>query len=123
MARNTLALACAGTGRSRPIPGGRVAVPGVDLVCRPGETESISVRAMALADLAPGSVLRVALPCIAEAHRPQAAILGGDPWPCGFARNREEVAAMIRYAVEDGLAGPANAPDSLFHPSTPTEQP
>ena len=35
-----------------------------------------------------------------------------------FARNREEVAAMIRYAVADGLAAEAIPPEALFHPST-----
>ena len=44
--------------------------------------------------------------------------MGGDPWPYGFARNREEVAAMVRFAVADGLAPRAVEPEELFHPST-----
>ena len=64
------------------------------------------------------NVLRVSLPWIAAAYEEQAALMGGDPWPYGFARNREEVAAMIRYAVADGLAAQPIAPEALFHPST-----
>lgn len=80
-------------------------------------------RAMAVAELSLNNVLRVSLPWIAEAYRQQAAIMGGDPWPYGFARNRDEVAAMIRYAVEDGLAAAPIPPEALFHPSTLGEQP
>jgi 4,5-dihydroxyphthalate decarboxylase len=80
-------------------------------------------RALALAELQLGNVLRVSLPWIVDAYREQAAILGGDPWPYGFARNRAEVAAMIRYAVEDGLAAAPIEPEALFHPSTLTEAP
>ncbi len=54
----------------------------------------------------------------AAAAEEQAAIMGGDPWPYGFARNRDEVAAMIRFAVADGLAAEAIPPEALFHPST-----
>ena len=44
--------------------------------------------------------------------------MGGDPWPYGFARNRAEIAAMIRFAVADGLAAAPIEPEALFHPST-----
>jgi 4,5-dihydroxyphthalate decarboxylase len=44
--------------------------------------------------------------------------MGGNLWPYGFARNRAEVAAMIRYGVADGLAGRAIEPEALFHPTT-----
>ena len=80
-------------------------------------------RALAVAELALNNVLRVSLPWIAEAYRQQAAIMGGDPWPYGFARNRAEVSAMIRYAVEDGLARAPIEPEALFHPSTLGEVP
>ncbi|MBV1797881.1 ABC transporter substrate-binding protein [Siccirubricoccus sp. G192] len=79
-------------------------------------------RALSLAELQLVNVLRVSLPWIAAAYEEQAAIMGGDPWPYGFARNREEVAAMIRYAVADGLAAEAIPPEALFHPSTLQEQ-
>ena len=67
------------------------------------------------------NVLRVSLPWIAAAYEEQAAAMGGDPWPYGFARNRDEVAAMVRYAVADGLAAREIAPAALFHPSTLAE--
>ncbi len=74
-------------------------------------------RALSLAELSMVNVLRVSLPWIAAAAREQAEIMGGDPWPYGFARNRTEIAAMIRYAVADGLAAREIAPEDLFHPS------
>jgi 4,5-dihydroxyphthalate decarboxylase len=63
------------------------------------------------------NVLRVSLPWIAAEAEAQIAAMGGNPWPYGFARNRDEIAAMIRYAVADGLATTAIAPEALFHPS------
>ena len=76
-------------------------------------------KALALAELRMTNVLRVSLPWIAAAFEDQAAIMGGgDPWPYGVAANRAEVAAMIRYAVEDGLAARPVEPEALFHPST-----
>jgi 4,5-dihydroxyphthalate decarboxylase len=74
-------------------------------------------KAQALADLAMVNVLRVSLPWIAAEATAQTALMGGDPWPYGFARNRDEIAAMIRFAVADGLAAQAIAPEALFHPS------
>jgi 4,5-dihydroxyphthalate decarboxylase len=74
-------------------------------------------KAMALADLALTNVLRVSLPWIAYEAKRQTAMMGGDPWPYGFARNRDELAAMCRYAKEDGLALRDVAPEELFHPS------
>ena len=43
----------------------------------------------------------------------QIAAMGGNPWPSGFRRNRDEIAAMIRYAVADGLAAQEIAPEVL----------
>jgi 4,5-dihydroxyphthalate decarboxylase len=74
-------------------------------------------KAMALADLALTNVLRVSLPWIAYEAKRQTEMMGGDPWPYGFARNRDELAAMCRYAREDGLALRDVAPEELFHPS------
>jgi 4,5-dihydroxyphthalate decarboxylase len=74
-------------------------------------------KALSLAELAMVNVLRVSLPWIAAEAEAQMAFFGGDPWPYGFARNRAEIAAMIRYAVADGLAAQAIAPEVLFHPS------
>jgi 4,5-dihydroxyphthalate decarboxylase len=74
-------------------------------------------RAMAVADLSLVNVLRASLPWIAAEAEAQTRIMGGDPWPYGFRRNREEVGAMIRFAVADGLAAREIAPEHLFHPS------
>jgi 4,5-dihydroxyphthalate decarboxylase len=74
-------------------------------------------RAMAVADLSLVNVLRASLPWIAAEAEAQTKIMGGDPWPYGFRRNRDEVAAMIRFAVADGLAAREIAPEDLFHPS------
>ena len=74
-------------------------------------------RAMAVADLSMVNVLRASLPWIAAEAEAQTRIMGGDPWPYGFRRNRDEVAAMIRFAVADGLAAREIAPESLFHAS------
>jgi 4,5-dihydroxyphthalate decarboxylase len=63
------------------------------------------------------NVLRVSLPWIAAEAEAQAAAMGGNPWPYGFARNRDEIAAMIRFAVADGLAAREIPPEALFHPS------
>jgi 4,5-dihydroxyphthalate decarboxylase len=63
------------------------------------------------------NVLRVSLPWIAAEAEAQIAAMGGNPWPYGFARNRDEIAAMIRYAVADGLAAREIPPEALFHPS------
>lgn len=79
------------------------------------------IKADSLADLQRVNVLRVSLPWIAAAYEEQAAAMGGDPWPYGFARNRDEIAAMIRFAVADGLAAQDIPPEALFHPSTLAE--
>ena len=75
-------------------------------------------KALALAELSMVNVLRVSLPWIASEVTRQTEMMGGDPWPYGFARNREELAAMCRYAVADGLAVRDVAPEELFHPAT-----
>jgi len=77
-----------------------------------------AAKAVALAELSMVNVLRVSLPWIASEVERQTALMGGDPWPYGFARNRDELAAMCRYAREDGLAARAVEPEELFHPAT-----
>jgi 4,5-dihydroxyphthalate decarboxylase len=81
----------------------------------------VRARDMALAELRLVNVVRVSMPWAAAAFEEQAAIMGGDPWPYGFARNRDEIAAMVRFAVADGLAVEAIPPEALFHPSTLAE--
>lgn len=77
-----------------------------------------AAKAMALAELAMVNVLRVSLPWLASEVERQTALMGGDPWPYGFARNRDELAAMCRYAKADGLAPRDVPPEELFHPAT-----
>lgn len=78
----------------------------------------VRAKAMAVADLGRGNVLRVSLPWITTHYQETCALMNGDPWPYGFARNRAELAAMTRYAHADGLAARALDPAELFHPST-----
>jgi 4,5-dihydroxyphthalate decarboxylase len=77
-----------------------------------------AAKAASLAELAMVNVLRVSLPWIASEVAAQSAIMGGNPWPYGFARNRAELAAMCRFAEADGLAARQLEPEGLFCPST-----
>jgi 4,5-dihydroxyphthalate decarboxylase len=77
-----------------------------------------AAKALSLTELQQVNVLRISLPWIAAAYEEQARAMGGDVWPYGFSRNRAEVAAMIRFAVADGLAATPIDPEALFHPST-----
>lgn len=77
-----------------------------------------AARRLSLEELRLSNVLRVSLPWIAAAMEEQERAMGGDVWPYGFARNRAEIAAMIRFARADGLAAREIAPEELFHPST-----
>lgn len=76
-----------------------------------------AAKSASIAELRLVNVLRVSLPWIAAEAEAQIAAMGGNPWPYGFRRNRDEVAAMIRYAVADGLAAREIEPEALFHPS------
>lgn len=80
-------------------------------------------RRMALAELRLTNVLRVSLPWVAAALEEQERAMGGDIWPYGFARNRDEIAAMTRYAEADGLTARSVTPEELFHSSTLAEVP
>jgi len=73
-----------------------------------------TAKEMALAELALGNVLRVSLPWIVAETARQTAMMGGDPWPYGFGRNRAEIAAMIGFAEADGLVDGALAAEALF---------
>ena len=75
-------------------------------------------KALSLAELRMVNVLRVSLPWIAAEAEAAFEMFGGDPWPYGFARNRREIAAMIRFAVADGMVSEAMEPEGLFHPET-----
>ena len=63
-------------------------------------------------------VLRVTMPWLTAEIAAQNRRMGGQLWSYGFARNRDEIAAMIRYGVADGLSSRAIAPEALFHPTT-----
>lgn len=78
-------------------------------------------RRLSLEELRLVNVLRVSLPWIAAAMEEQERAMGGDVWPYGFAKNREEIAAMIRFARADGLAAREVTPEELFHPSVLAE--
>ncbi|TCZ63525.1 hypothetical protein [Roseicella aquatilis] len=65
------------------------------------------------------TMLRVSLPWIVAAHEAWAQAMGGDPWPCGSVRNREDVAAMIRFAVAGALAVQETSPESAPRPGRP----
>ena len=75
-------------------------------------------KAGALAELQLVNVLRVSLPWVAAHFEATRAVLGPNPWPYGFAANRDEIGAMTRYASADGLAARVVDPAELFHPST-----
>jgi 4,5-dihydroxyphthalate decarboxylase len=75
-------------------------------------------RKQALAELAMINAFRVTLPWPPMALEDAKALMGEDFWPYGFARNRDEIATMTRYAEEDGLTARRVRPEELFHPST-----
>lgn len=75
-------------------------------------------KALSLAELRMVNVLRVSLPWITAEAEAAFETFGGDPWPYGFARNRREIEAMIRFAVADGMVSTPVTPEALFHPST-----
>ena len=72
----------------------------------------------AVAELSLGNVLRVSLPWIVAEAAAQTAMMGGDPWPYGFTRNRAELDAMCRYAQADGLTAAPVGVEELFEKTT-----
>jgi 4,5-dihydroxyphthalate decarboxylase len=77
-------------------------------------------KAISMAELSLNNVLRVSLPWAPVDYDDARAVMGPNIWPYGFAANRAEVAAMARYAYEDGLATRIPTPEELFHPTTLT---
>lgn len=75
-------------------------------------------KALSLNELSQNNVLRVALPWVASWYDEARALMGPNIWPYGFRENRDELAAMTRYAHIDGLAPRIVDPAELFHPST-----
>jgi 4,5-dihydroxyphthalate decarboxylase len=53
---------------------------------------------------------------IQDLWQEERALFGPDPWPYGIARNQTALAALTRYAVEQGILRGDLEPDSLFYP-------
>ena len=75
-------------------------------------------RRQAIDELGMINAFRVTLPWPPMAIEDAKALMGEDFWPYGFRRNYDELAAMTRYAEEDGLTAGRVRPEELFHPST-----
>jgi 4,5-dihydroxyphthalate decarboxylase len=74
-------------------------------------------RRRALRDIASVGVQRVTLPWPRAALEEAQALMGPEIWPYGFQANTAELAAMARYAHEQGLADRVIDPAEMFHPS------
>lgn len=75
-------------------------------------------KSFAQGDLLRLNYLRASLPWAAEeAHRTRR-LMGPNPWRYGLASNLPELAAIIRYAHDDGLIARQIDPGMLFHPAT-----
>ena len=74
----------------------------------------------AIRDLEQTNFLRVTLPWIDldEIRRS----MGEDYWPYGIAANRAELAAAIRWSVDEGLSPRDLDTDDLFHPNAREEE-
>ena len=81
-------------------------------------TAFAKAKALSIAELKLNNVWRVSLPWVESFYEDVRAAIGPNIWPYGFKENREEIAAMTRYAHEDGLAARVVDPAELFHPST-----
>ncbi|WP_114965684.1 ABC transporter substrate-binding protein [Alkalilacustris brevis] len=69
-------------------------------------------------EMAMTNVLRVSHPWSVHDFTEAMQLTGGNPWPYGFARNRDELEAMTRFMQADGTASRKVDPEELFHPST-----
>ncbi|MDJ0994627.1 MAG: 4,5-dihydroxyphthalate decarboxylase [Dinoroseobacter sp.] len=64
-----------------------------------------------------GNANRLSLPWLGASMERTINTLGQDYWSYGFAANRDELAAICRYSVEQHLAADLVQPEALFHPS------
>ena len=71
-----------------------------------------------LYEMSLGNVLRISIPWVNELKTDFAKLMGGNPWPYGLSANHEEITALIRYAVMDGIAPKSIEASELFHPQT-----
>lgn len=81
---------------------------------------SVTARDLAIArlrDVWLGNSNRLSLPWLNASMERTLATLGPDYWSYGLAANRDEIAAICRYSVEQHLAPRLVSPDELFHPS------
>ena len=78
----------------------------------------VQAKAIAMADLNQSGVLKFALPWLVCHYAETRRIMGPNIWAYGFRENRDEIAAMTRYAHQDGLAARIVDPAELFHPTT-----
>jgi 4,5-dihydroxyphthalate decarboxylase len=74
-------------------------------------------RRRALDDLESVGVLKITLPWVRAELDATRALMGDEIWPYGFEANLPELAAMARYAHEQGLAARVIDPAELFHGS------
>lgn len=73
-----------------------------------------TAKSAAQADLVRQNYLRISLPWVADTARKTRALMGPNPWSYGFRNNRATLAALVRYAENDGLIAPGLAPEELF---------
>lgn len=64
-----------------------------------------------------GNSNRLSLPWLNASMEKTLSVLGKDYWSYGFEANREELATLCRYSVEQHLAHRMVEPEELFHPS------
>ena len=69
-------------------------------------------------DLAHTAALKTMLPWLTAHVEEARREMGDDFWPYGVTRNRDALAAFLRYSHEQGLSRRRLAPDELFAPET-----
>jgi 4,5-dihydroxyphthalate decarboxylase len=81
---------------------------------------SVAARDLAVARLRAvwlGNSNRLTLPWFGAMMERTIATMGQDFWPYGYRRNREEIATICRYSVEQHLAPRLVEPEEVFHAS------
>ncbi|MEV8267501.1 hypothetical protein [Microbacterium sp. NPDC076911] len=74
-----------------------------------GEAQRVARR-----DLWDSTALSTMLPWQLEALRESEDLLGGDPWPMGFAKNSHTIRTLMRYLYNDGLITTEFVPEDMF---------
>ena len=69
---------------------------------------------LARADLWDSTALSTMLPWQLESLRETEDLMGGDPWPMGFAANRHTVATLLDYLRRDRLIERDFSPEEVF---------